>query len=505
MRDIIHRLDKLVPIIFLILCLTCITDAAYSNDGDTKFLDSLQDLLGKQSDLLTSFDYLLHKTPTAIDEKVEFLNSFEDLLRRQANLLKGFEDLLHLNWDRMEIEQQERFLANFENLIRKETILVSSFEALCEKNRDSFPPEIQTKFLASFEDLLRKMADLLKSFEELFKKKNGGISIEKSANKAVIQKGETVTYKYTVRNEYKSKKITDVLIVDDKLGNIANGISLMPKENRSFTKMSTLSQSICNKATVMGKVAAIDSSNGENKEISNDPGEKIFGAESNTVCVLVRGGGNPEPDQYGQFCENQKVVGTGIIEASTSIKDKSLALRYDNTYVGNGTIELNSEHTLSENSSKLMRQVGNKTVPLNLYDDTTLSYVGTVPLTGEKKLISKEFEGGIGAEVKEAFSANEIEKKQNAFFASTDPAYHITNYSKALELENISPVYLVGLDTAGRFNGSWGTDANWHQMFKKDLEAQQTLKGLFEVEKLIKYHENPTPKPRSEFCEELDC
>ena len=48
------------------------------------------------------------------------------------------------------------------------------------------------------------------------------------------------------------------------------------------------------------------------------------------------------PVQYEQFCENQKVSGTGVIDVSTSIIDKEIALEYYNMTTGDGDFELTS-------------------------------------------------------------------------------------------------------------------------------------------------------------------
>lgn len=63
------------------------------------------------------------------------------------------------------------------------------------------------------------------------------------------------------------------------------------------------------------------------------------------------------PVQYEQFCESQKVSGSGIIDVSTSIIDKKIALEYYNTMAGDGDLELDSEHAYSQNAEKLKRNV----------------------------------------------------------------------------------------------------------------------------------------------------
>lgn len=153
-----------------------------------------------------------------------------------------------------------------------------------------------------------------------------------------------------------------------------------------------------------------------------------------SVLVLALMGGcgivlaNPPlvpPIQYEQFCEAQKVAGTGIVDVSTSIVDKKIALEYYNTMAGDGDLELDSEHLYSQNPEKIAREVdavnnGEKS-GLNLIETTKMTYAGDTPLVGGKLLNSKAFYGGIGAEVQEMFSVYEIEKDQTAFFASTTP------------------------------------------------------------------------------------
>ncbi len=78
------------------------------------------------------------------------------------------------------------------------------------------------------------------------------------------------------------------------------------------------------------------------------------------------------PVQYEQFCENQKVAGTGVVDVSTSIIDKKIALEYYNTMAGDGDLELDSEHAYSQDADKLKRNVssvnnGSET-GLNLYE-----------------------------------------------------------------------------------------------------------------------------------------
>jgi hypothetical protein len=234
------------------------------------------------------------------------------------------------------------------------------------------------------------------------------------------------------------------------------------------------------------------------------------------------------PVQYEQFCENQKVSGTGVIDVSTSIIDKKIALEYYNVMAGDGDLELDQEHAYSQNADKLKRNVssvnGGNESGLNLFENTKLTYSGVTPLVGGKYLHSKAFYGGIGADIQEMFAVTEMEKEQTSFFTSTTPynpccttpedlvnqlkdAGRDTDLVEALMSEGgvYNPAHLIGIDTKNTFNGTWGTDAKWHKIFYKDIKAHEMFTGQFEAEKLIKFHENPVPENAHAPCEGIDC
>jgi hypothetical protein len=235
------------------------------------------------------------------------------------------------------------------------------------------------------------------------------------------------------------------------------------------------------------------------------------------------------PVQYEQFCENQKVSGTGVIDVSTSIIDKKIALEYYNVMAGDGDLELDSEHAYSQDADKLKRNLsaanGGNESSLNLFEATKMTYSGATPLTGGKYLNSKAFYGGIGADVQEMFSVNEMEKDQVSFFASTTP-YNPENHKNDIngpdklikdlktagrdtdtvaELMGDNPAHLIGIDTKTSFNGTWGTDAKWHKIFYKDIKAHEMFTGKFEAEKLLKFHESPVPENVRPACDGIDC
>jgi hypothetical protein len=272
------------------------------------------------------------------------------------------------------------------------------------------------------------------------------------------------------------------------------------------------------------------------------------------------------PVQYEQFCENQKVSGTGVVDLSTSIIDKNLALEYYNTATGDGDFELDQEQAYSQNPDKLERALAStnqedghghhgdykddsgtsdvtdttndaaladsegkrkdkqdkhkheEKTNLNLYENSKMTYKGDTPLVGGKFLHSKWFYGGIGASVQEMFAVNEMEKEQESFFASTTPYKRLAwdkdflrdlkhagrNTNKVEKMMGNLPTHLVGIDTKNTFNGTWGTDAVWHKIFYKDIKAHEMFTGKFEAEKLLKFHEYPVGEPRVA-CEGIDC
>jgi hypothetical protein len=262
------------------------------------------------------------------------------------------------------------------------------------------------------------------------------------------------------------------------------------------------------------------------------------------------------PVQYEQFCEAQKVSGSGVIDVSTSIVDKKIALEYYNNMAGDGDFELDQEHAYSQNSDKLLRSIasannGNET-QLNLFENTKLTYASKdTPLMGSKFLHSKAFYGGIGAKIQESFAVYEMEKDQTSFFVSTTPynpqepaipanqdylqllaLYYPQEYAQYMaqtthtitpeqlikELKSAgrdtarvaalmgnNPAHLIGLETQNSFNGTWGTDASMHKIFYKDIKAHEMFSGTFEAEKTIKFHENPVPERDRPVCDGIDC
>jgi uncharacterized repeat protein (TIGR01451 family) len=334
------------------------------------------------------------------------------------------------------------------------------------------------------------------------------------------KEGDLITYYYNVSN-IGNVNLTEVEVIDDKVvpnyvKGDANGDGWL---NLSETWLYKAIYKVT-EADLMGDIINIANAT------ARDPcGKPVDDQDIEVVKTAIR---DAEPIQYGQFCEAQKISGTGIIDARTSMYDKKIALEYYNNMNGQGDIELDQEQAYSENADKLKRNIssvnGGNESTLNLYESTKLTYSGDQLLQGEKFLHSRALYGGIGAQVREAFSVQEIEREEVSFFAQTmpyQPREGLKNFRKGLESagrdtemvetlmktrEGISnPAYLLGLETKNTFNGTWGTDASWHKLFFKDIKAHEMFKGNFEAEKQIKFHEYPIEEKKVLACDGIDC
>jgi hypothetical protein len=237
-------------------------------------------------------------------------------------------------------------------------------------------------------------------------------------------------------------------------------------------------------------------------------GDSVMGDDAAMIQALAvpdMSNAIPEPVQYEQFCDAETIAGSGVIEARTSVIDKWIALNYGSALAGEGDLEMDYERAFSEKAGKLNRSMANKTMPLNFFENTKMSYSGVTPLVGGKSLKSMDFYGGIGAEIDEEFLLTEMETEQTLVFASTDPGTQIGNLTMAANLRNDSPVHLVAAETKNAFNGTWGMESRWHEIFTKDIASRQIFTGKFEAEKTIKFHEAPVKGDTHKGCEGIDC
>lgn len=347
----------------------------------------------------------------------------------------------------------------------------------------------------------------------------GSVSAEESESRTVSE-GDLITYYYNVSN-IGNVNLTEVKVIDDRVnpiyisGDINNDSWLNLSEIWLYKAVYRVTKSDLNKDIV--NIANVT---------AKDPcGKPVEDGDTEIVKTAIWEG---NPIQYGQFCEAQKIYGTGFVDTDTSIKDKKIALEYSKNMNGEGDIEIEQEQAYSEIADKLKRKIdsvnGGNESTLNLYESAKMLYSGEIPMQGEKRLRSKALYGGMGSELREDFSVQAMESDEVSFFVQSMP-YQPYNgwkeFQKGLEdagrdterterlmrsKDNISNcAYLMGLEKSTSFNGTWGTDAFWHKIFYKDINAREMFTGNFEVKKQIKFHKYPAMDQEEKGCTGIDC
>ena len=215
------------------------------------------------------------------------------------------------------------------------------------------------------------------------------------------------------------------------------------------------------------------------------------------VAILATGEGSAspaisEPAQSEDFYNRVRASGTGYFEVGSSVVDRRMGLEYYSFVYGDGTLQMDSRSAVSNRAGDVRGTIDGSNVPLNLLEDIKISYSGKTPMVGVKSINSRAFYGGIGVQVQEAFEVTEMERVQTTYFASTDPGSRVSDPAEAEALRRASPSQMVGMDVATSFNGTWESDYRWHKIFYKDMSERQTFSGTFEVERTLRFHENPT-------------
>ena len=203
--------------------------------------------------------------------------------------------------------------------------------------------------------------------------------------------------------------------------------------------------------------------------------------------------GLPEPSQYEQFCDTRTVLGSGRIDSAMSVKDRRLALQYNDAMAGDGDIELSAVQAMSEKADKLRRDVPalNQTnlSSMNFFESSKVDFQGDTPLAGSKSLRSDTLAGGTGSSIEESFEAEEIEKNQSTYFGSTT---------------NATGVPVSGMDTSSRFRGTMEAAQGVHRTLNNDIRSHSRYSGEFELERQVKLHRGASGQ-KDAGCEGLDC
>jgi len=191
-----------------------------------------------------------------------------------------------------------------------------------------------------------------------------------------------------------------------------------------------------------------------------------------------------------EYVNTLKIAGTGVIDISTSVVDKRLALQYVNVMYGDGDIELDTCHQTS--TIPVAGQGGNNT-PLNLVETTRMTYSGQTPLVGMKLLNSRAFWGGMGASLQESFSVDRMDRVQKTVYSLPSPVVRSDGSTgpAGRGRKPAIPGYLVGFEVQSSFNGTWSTDSKWHKIFYKDIDVHEAFTGEFDVQKMVHFYEPP--------------
>lgn len=242
-----------------------------------RFLDDYETQLRDQALLLDSFEELIFEQWPSLseEERIELTASLEDLLRRQSNLLFRFQLYMKRLWCLLDAKDKKKFIDSYEDLLKRQSGLLLGFEDLLhwqQQIRDSK----MFDFLSSFEDLIRRQAILLDTFSDFLSVNCHALKISKTIQPscACVRPGQQVTYYYTISNT-ENYTVKCIKIIDDRLGVIAEGITLGPYESRSFSKQIVIDEPvgtvICNQARVYGI----------------DPKGFTISAQSKRICIRV--------------------------------------------------------------------------------------------------------------------------------------------------------------------------------------------------------------------------
>jgi hypothetical protein len=263
-----------------------------------KFSDSLEDLLHRQVALLVKFDRLMQQDgmPTP-----GFVRSFEDLLRRQAQSLQGFGDLGEFTFDNTTQEgpgiaiyktADKTSLACGDDVTYKYTVynngdedlsdiqvqdsnygLVGTIPSLgvyqsksiektvtteCSPN-ETYPIKVCNTAIATGKASSGDSTTTVEAkSNELCIILNGprqsgpDFTLEKTVEPTYAIQGDQLNYTYTITDNG-LLPITDINIVDDKLGEITTGQELQPGAFATYTKDAVMGDSdITNIATATG-------------------------------------------------------------------------------------------------------------------------------------------------------------------------------------------------------------------------------------------------------------
>lgn len=274
-------------------------------------LNSSKILLVSQSRQIERNSTISFADQQCVDECVCSLNEYENLLRARAIYLAEFEVKLKNSWQNLNKLERIHITGLLERMLRYQSIFIYDFQSQLKKKFCSFPTRSRnkfldsqkdllerqanlllgfeyflhnlqdiddaqkTEFLASFEDLIRRQAVVLDIYDAFLKVKCNILKINKYVNGCgVYRPCQNVTYTYVVINTCNCT-VDGIRIVDNRLGIIADDVTLGPYEKKSFRITTSLNftsgTTACNTAQAWGN-------------LSNN---FIVMSQSNEVCVKM--------------------------------------------------------------------------------------------------------------------------------------------------------------------------------------------------------------------------
>lgn len=188
----------------------------------------------------------------------------------------------------------------------------------------------------------------------------------------------------------------------------------------------------------------------------------------------------PEQEQY--FTEKSAVQGTGYFDITKKIVDKEIAINVEESISGftgwNGTFAMHSTEKLNES----VNQTNPKDPDYSHTKMIDFQADNNGGMIGFEKYGSSAFHGGTGASVQEIFNVTAMQKQETTTIKTTS---------------NISYNQALNFDTQAHFTGTWGTQAAWKQICKKEILHEQVFTGDFQVTKNLIFEEHvryPCPK-----------
>ena len=182
----------------------------------------------------------------------------------------------------------------------------------------------------------------------------------------------------------------------------------------------------------------------------------------------------PEPKQEEYFKEESAVQGVGVIKIQKKILDKAIAVKVSEQWIGVGEFAMHSKELLNESANRTATDFDDPWNTTNYYERKLIEFRGE-NLVGFKEYEIPKFYGGIGAKVREYFETAELQTEEWAGLDTTS---------------DVGEKQVLVFNTMNQFNGTWGVNAEWNKVCKKEITHLQEFSGEFAVHKKLEFMED---------------